>query len=191
MTYGYAGTHSPGRPRSGAKALAIVLTAMALSFAFAGGAALAAMKSQIDRGPAGFGSGQAHLAFTDGTGRVLLSSHIDATEGAPEAAVSSIPIGIWNEGPFSSTYKVSVEHVRSPARSPLTTPRVDVRDPSGVVIYSGMLSEMQFEGPSLDPGDSRTYLISISWPHELASEQLQEDRSLSFDLHGIAEPTDG
>ena len=188
MTYCNVRTVSRQRRRSGAKPLAIVLVAMALSFAFAGSAALAAMRSQIDRGHAGFGSSPAHLAFTDGAGHVLYDAHIDAADPAPGAATSRIPIGIWNQGLSSAEYEVSAEHLRSPAGPLVNGPQVTVTDPSGVVVYSGGLSEMTFSGPSLEPGDSRTYLISLSWPHGLVSGDLEGGRSLSFDLSGVAEP---
>jgi len=188
MTYSYARTVSRGRPRSSAKALAIVLVAMALSFAFAGSAALAAMRSQVDRGHAGFESSQAHLAFTDGAGAVLHDAHIDAADAAPGAATRRIPIGIWNQGLSSAAYEVSAEHLRSPAGPLVNAPQVTVSDPSGVVVYSGALSEMTFTGPSLEPGDSRTYVISLSWPHGAVSGDPEGDRSISFDLSGVAEP---
>ncbi len=152
---------------------------------------LAAARSQIDQGH-GFESGRARLAFTDGTGKVMPSPRIEVPNLVPGTTARSTPVAIWNNGAIAATYTVSSE-----APHPSGGPSLDhvltvsVSDQSGAVIYAGPLSGLTFSGPTLEPGDSRTYVIAISWPLGAVDEQRDEESSFSFDLHGVAEPVDG
>ncbi len=192
MSVSYSLAMAPERRnRPSAAVLGLALLAMGAGIAPAGTGMLAAARSQIDQGH-GFESGRARLAFADGAGKVMPSPHIEVPNLVPGVTARSTPVAIWNNGTIAATYTVSSEAPQASGGPPLDhVLTVSVSDQSGAVVYAGPLSGLTFSGPTLEPGDSRTYVIAISWPLGTIDEQPHEERSISFELHGVAEPVDG
>lgn len=191
MSTGYSLVMAPERRnRAGAAVLGLALLAIGAGIALAGTGMLAAARSQIDRGH-GFDSGPARLAFADGTGKVMPSPRIEVPNLVPGTTARGTPVAIWNNGTIAATYTVSSETPQSSGGSFLDDVlTVSVSDQTGAVVYTGKLSGLAFGGPMLEPGDSRTYVISISWPLGAGDGDHRQGHSLSFDLHGVAEPVD-
>jgi len=168
MSTSYSRVMAPERRnRASAAVLGLALLAMGAGIALAGTGMLAAARSQMDQGH-GFDSGPARLAFADGTGKVMPGPHIEVPNLVPGMTASSTPVAIWNNGMIAATYTVSSETPNAsggPSLDDVLT--VSVSDQTGAVVYTGKLSGLTFGGPTLEPGDSRTYVISISWVSSL------------------------
>ena len=178
------------RPGIGPKVLTTMILLTGLCIAYAGTTALAGVRSEI-RSTGVFGSGAVRLAFADATGKIVQGPHFLAMDARPGMPPSRAAITIWNQGSTAATYSIVSANVRSPNPHPLVGgPVLAVIDPSGAELYRGTISALHFSGPSLEPGDSRTYVITIAWPSPTGRTDPGQNASLSFDLRGTGLPAE-
>src|SRR5437899_8353098 len=112
-----------------------------------------------------FQSGRVGVEFTDPLGRSSRSPVMTVTDAAPGMSPANGFVMLRNTGTLPATYTVSTTNLLPLGdRSPAGVLVLAVSDTAGRWLYSGSLSGLGITEERLEPGQTRTYELSISSP---------------------------
>ena len=133
-----------------------------------------------------FQSGKVGVEFTDPLGRPTRHPFMTVTDAAPGMSPANGFVMLRNTGTLPATYRVSTTKLIPVGdRSPAAVLVAAVSDAAGRWLYSGSLSGLSVVEERLDPGQTRTYEFSISWPSTPEDNAFQ-GRSLTFSFQVAA-----
>jgi len=116
-------------------------------------------------GSAGFQSETLRVEFTDGSGRPTHTPEMSLTGAVPGMAPTLSSINLSNTGTLPAAFTLSATNLQddgSPSLDGVLV--VTVRSAAGQRLYRGMLSGLALTEAHLEPGQARTYDLSITWP---------------------------
>ena len=108
------------------------------------------------------------------------------TEAAPGMPPANGFVILRNTGTLPATYTVSATNLLPLGdHSPAEVLVLAVSDTAGRRLYSGSLSGLSVTEDRLEPGQTRTYELSISWP-PTREDNAYQGRSIAFSLQVAA-----
>lgn len=176
--------------RSG-KILATLAVVVGASMVLGSTAALAASRQAGagSLGRAGFQSGTLRVEFTDPSGRPCRAPLVSVTKAVPGMAPTRSEVTLTNTGTLAGASTLSTTDLASGSPSLDDVLVVTVRSEEGRQLYRGKLSALALTDEPLQPGRSRTYALSISWPATLSDDDYQ-GLALTFGLQATATPAE-
>lgn len=109
--------------------------------------------------------GTLRVEFTDRAGRPTEGALVSVRGAVPGMVPISTSITVSNTGTLPAAYTVSTANLlRTESVSLDDVLKVIVRTDDGERLYRGKLSGLAFGEDHLEPGEARTYELSISWP---------------------------
>ena len=135
-----------------------------------------------------FQSGTVGAEFTDPLGRPTRDPVMTVTGAAPGMSPAHGFIRVRITGTLPAAYTVSAANLLPAGRhSPAGVLVAGVSNTAGRSLYSGSLSGLRVNEERLEPGQTRTYELWISWP-PTPEDNASQGRSLAFTLQLAAVP---
>ncbi len=156
---------------------------------FAAGSALAFTEDNADG--ATFSHGALDVSFADDAGRSISGPYFEVAGAVPGMTATTARVRVVNTGEQAASFRLSATNHRPNGRSLDDVLEVSVSDGNtGPSIYRGRLSGMAAEPAApLGPGESRTYVVSVTWPDTPADDNPYQNAALSFELNVSATQT--
>ncbi len=172
----------------GAKSMVMIMVHVVAGATLIAIATVAAASAASGAPGPGFQSGTLRIAFTNGAGSPVAAPRFDIASAYPGMAPQHARIDLRNIGTIREIYTVSSRVGAHRSHSLDDVLFVTVKDAaSGAVVYRGTLSGLSFRGSTpLAAGQSRGYLIRITWPRTARNDNAYQGQVLSFALQASA-----
>jgi hypothetical protein len=136
-----------------------------------------------------FQSGSVGVEFTDPLGRATREPVMTITGAAPAMSPAHGFVRVRNTGTLAARYTVSTTNLLPEGDpSPAQVLVVAVSDTAGRSLYSGSLSGLSVSEDRLEPGQTRSYELRITWP-PTPEDNAYQGRSFAFSLQAAAVPS--
>lgn len=132
-----------------------------------------------------FSLGPLNVSFADQSGAPRSGPYIEVTGAAPGMRATTAVVRVVNTGKQDAMFRLAAKNLRPTGRRSLDDVlEATVSDASpGPSIYRGRLSTLAAEPAApLAPGESKAYVVSLTWPDTPADDNPYQGAALSFDL---------